>query len=42
MQSGRQILHILQHNPRLDINTMELKLKLITLKKIQLHKNIMQ
>ena len=42
MQSGRQILHILQHNPRLDLNAEELKLKFIALKKVQLHKNIMQ
>ena len=33
---------ILQHNPQLDLNAKELKLKFITMKEIQLHKHIMQ
>ena len=32
MQSGRQWLHIMQHNSRLAINTKEFRLKFITLK----------
>ena len=36
------MLHILQQNPRLDLNAKELKLQFITLKDIQLHKYIVQ
>ena len=36
------MLHILQHNHKLDLNAEELKLKFIDLKEIQLHKNIVQ
>ena len=36
------MLHILQQNPRLDLNAMELKLQFTILKEIQLHKYIVQ
>ena len=39
---ARQMLHILQHNPRLDLDAKELKVKFMSLKEIQLHEHIVQ